>query len=239
MSQLQQWLNPRSSAAKMAVLFVVCSLVYYLTEQWTGEWVPLTPDRVIGSLTLWQLISYSVLFQRSVVSFLFGVLILVSTGGALERHWGAKRLWMFAFGVSAAAGGVTVLLSLLVPSIGAWSFMGADLIVLCIWVAFGLLVGRGQTNFWGMPITGNTLALIGASFVVLDAILSRQWKPFIPHFVALALTYLHVRLGFPHDALQRFGSWRLQRDLSKRSSHLRVISGDQRNTSRDSDKFLH
>ena len=223
----------------MAVLFVVASLVYYLTDEWSGEWLPLYPHRVISSLTVWQLVTYSVIFQREVWAFVFGVLILVSTGGQLERMWGAKRLWTFSFGVSAGAGIITVLFSLLFPTLGMFPFVGADMIVLCIWVAFGLQIGRGNLSFWGFPVTGNTFALIGVGFVVLSAILSRSWLPFVPQFSALALTFMHVRLGIPHDVMQRFGSWRLQRDLQKRSSHLKVISGDRRNTSGESDKYLH
>lgn len=239
MSQLKQWLNPRSSAAKMAVLFVVASIAYYLAEKWVGEWVLLRPDGVLRSLTLWQVATYTLILDRSPMSFIFGVLITVSIGGALERHWGAKRLWLFAFGIGIVAGIITVLLSLVVPGLGAYPFVGAQVIIGSLWVAYGLLIGRGQTNFWGLPVTGNTLALIGASFVILSGILARSWLPLVPDLAGLVLTFLHVRLGFPHQALQRFGSWRLQRDLQKRSSHLRVITGDQRNTPRDSDKYLH
>lgn len=239
MSQLKQWLNPRTSAAKMAVLFVIASVVFYATDRWTAEWVPLLPDHVIRSFTLWQLVSYAVIFDRNPLSFIFGVLIIVSIGGALERHWGAKRLWLFALGIAVASAIITVALSLVIPRLGGYPFVGGSMIVGSMWVAYGLLMGRSQTNFWGMPVTGNTLALIGAGFVLLSGLLGGSWVPLVPELVALVLTFLHVRLGFPHDALQRFGSWRLQRDLSKRSSHLRVISGDDRNTPRDSDKYLH
>lgn len=239
MSQLQQWLNPKSSAAKMAVLFVVASVAFYVTDRWSAEWLPLHPDQVIHSFTLWQLATYTVLFDRSPMSFIFGVLIIVSIGGALERHWGAKRLWGFAFALGAVAGLITVALSFVVPGLGGYSFVGAQVIVSSLWVAYGLLIGRGQTNFWGLPVTGNTLALIGAGFVLLNGLLARTWVPLIPDLVALVLTFLHVRYGVPGDLLQRFGSWRLQRDLKQRSSHLRVISGDDRNTPRDSDKYLH
>lgn len=238
MSQLQQWLNPRSSAAKMAVLFVISSLAFYLSARWTGEWLALIPETVIHEFRLWQLVTYAVIFHRDPLNFIFGVLILVSIGGALERQWGAKRLWLFSFGIAFFSALLTVLLSLVLPVIGATPFVGANVIVSSMWVAYGLLIGRGRTNFWGLPVTGNTLALIGAAFVLLSCLLG-GWQQLVPEVISLGLTFLHVRLGFPHDAITRFGSWRLQRDLSKRSSHLRVITGDQRNTPRDSDKYLH
>ena len=239
MSQLKQWLNPRSSAAKLAVLFVVASIVFYLTDTWTAAWIPLIPLQVTSSFMVWQLVTYTVIFHRDPMSFIFGTLILVSIGGALESHWGAKRLWLFAFGIGIASAIITVALSLVIPGLGDRPFVGASAIVGSMWVAYGLLIGRGRANFWGLPVTGNTLALIGVGFVLLSGLLGRTWAPLVPDLVALVLTFLHVRLGFPQDTLQRFGSWRLQRDLQRRSSHLRVITGDQRNTPRDSDKYLH
>src|SRR5437867_3885734 len=102
MSQLSQWLNPRSSAAKMAVLFVGVSVVFYAAHQWTAEWLALTPIDVTHAFKLWQVVSYGFIFSRDPLSFIFGVLILVSIGGALERHWGVKRLWLFSLGIAVA-----------------------------------------------------------------------------------------------------------------------------------------
>jgi membrane associated rhomboid family serine protease len=239
MSQLQQWLNPRSSAAKMAVLFVAASIAFYATARWSAEWVMLVPAEVVQDFRLWQLVTYAVIFSKDPLSFIFGVLILVSIGGALERHWGRNRLWLFSFGVAASAALLTVALALVIPALGFSAFAGANVIITSQWVAYGLLIGRGQTNFWGLPVTGNTLALIGAAFVLLSALLGGSWLQLVPELLALGLTFLHVRLGFPQEQLTRFGSWRLQRELKSRSSHLKVITGDQRNTSRDSDKYLH
>src|SRR5262245_18395813 len=109
MTQLQQWLNPRSSAAKIAVLFVVVSVVFYVARQWTAEWLVLVPDRVIGSFALWQLVTYVCIFAPSPLSFIFRVLILVSIGGALERQWGPRRLWLFCFTIAFVSGALTVL----------------------------------------------------------------------------------------------------------------------------------
>jgi hypothetical protein len=102
------------------------------------------------------------------------------------------------------------------------------------------MVGRGRTNFFGLPVTGNTLALIGASFVLLTLVLHPgHWPVMVPDVLGLLLTFIHVRFGFPGEQWTRLQSWRLQRDLQKRSSHLRVISGDERSTQRGSDKYLH
>ena len=239
MSQLKQWLNPRSSAAKMAVLFVICSVIFYLATNTVGPWVALIPHDVVHELKLWQVVTYGLVFQRSPGSFIFGCLIIVSIGGVLEAQWGAKRLWLFTFTVVTLAGVLTALLGLVFPAIAEFPFVGADAAYQSMWVAYGLMMGRNRTNFWGvLPVTGYTLAMIGAAFVVLTGLTS-SWLVVIPELIALALTFLHIHYKFPHEALTRFGSWRLQRDLNKRASHLRVITGDDRNTPRDSDKYLH
>jgi hypothetical protein len=180
MSQLSQWLNPRSSAAKMAVLFIVVSVVYYAGGHYTMPWLAFVPSTVVHGLAL----------------------------------------------------------AFFVPVLGQIPFTGADAIVDSLWVAYGLSLGSSRSNFWGLPVTGNTLALIGASFVLLGGLLG-SWLMIVPSLFALALTFVHVRYGFPGDLWVRFTSWRLSRDLAKRSSHLRVIGGDDRNTPRSSDKYLH
>lgn len=239
MTQLQQWLNPRSSAAKMAVLFVVVSVVFYATRQWTMSVLPLSPELVLHEYRVWQVLTYACLFGPQPLSFIFGVLILVSIGGNLERHWGAKRLWVFAFATTGIAGLLTSLLAFVIPGLNAATFTGADVVTGTLWVAFGLLIGNGRTNFWGAAISGNALAAIGFAFVLLNGLLASSWLIVVPELIALALTFLHVKYGVPDQLWVRFNSWRLHRDLSRRSSHLRVITGDQRNTPRDSDKYLH
>ncbi len=200
MSQLSQWLNPRSSAAKMAVLFVVISVVYYAGGHYTMPWLAFVPSMVAHGFELWRLITYSAIFLASPMSFIFGVLILVSIGGALERMWGAKRLWIFSFTISTVAALLTLALAFFVPVLDQIPFTGADAIVDSLWVAYGLSLGSSRSNFWGLPVTGNTLALIGASFVLLTGLLG-SWLIIVPSLFALGLTFVHVRYGFPRRSL--------------------------------------
>jgi len=47
-------------------------------------------------------------------------------------------------------------------------------------VAYGLLIGKGRSNFWGiLRVSGYTLALIGAGFVLLN-FLSQQRAMVLP-----------------------------------------------------------
>lgn len=107
-----------------------------------------------------------------------------------------------------------------------------------LWVAYGLHIGRGPANFWGVPTTGNVLALIGVGFVFLNAAFAGL-STVIPSAFALLFTFLYTRGFRPSELWTRFRSWQLQRELNKRSAHLRSIDGGQRNVGRDSDKYLH
>jgi hypothetical protein len=104
-------------------------------------------------------------------------------------------------------------------------------------VAYGLSLGRAQTNFWGLPVSGNILAAIGAGFVFLDGAFN-GWLLVVPAVLGLLLTAVYVRAGGPELWWLRFQSWRLQRRMRGRSKHLRVVAPD-RNTPQDSDRYLH
>ena len=88
-----------------------------------------------------------------------------------------------------------------------------------LWVAYGLSFGRRQTNFWGLPVSGNVFALIGVGFVFLSGAFS-SFLLVVPSAVALLLTWAYLRMGGPSDWLLRLQSWRLQRQLRSRSKHL-------------------
>ena len=106
-----------------------------------------------------------------------------------------------------------------------------------LWVAYGFSHGSRQTNFWGMPVSGNAFAGIGILFVVLNAVL-HSWEQVVPDAFAIALTFGYVRYGSPSDAWLRFRGALLQRKLKRRGKHLKVVGRD-RNTGSGSDGFLH
>jgi len=233
-SRLSFGLPPiQTAAAKLAVALIVGSLIYAVAV----PQLALNPGSVLRSFTLWQLISYAFV-ETSPMGVIFGALILWSIGGSLEQTWGARKLVTFALAVPVLAAVLTVLLSLLITNLQGFVFGGGHVMTSALWVAFGLSWGNRQTGFWGMPVTGNVLALIGVGFVVLNAAFS-TWMVVVPDAFGIAMTFAFVKLNFPGGTLERFSSWRLRRQLDKRRSHLNVVSGDKRNTPNDSDRFLH
>jgi len=226
----------RSAAAKLAVALIVGTVLYALLAESVGALLLLVPEAVLRGF-VWQPLTYGFI-SDSPWGGIFGALILWQIGGALEQSWGSRRMVAFAIGTTVLAGVATVLLALVLPALRLASFAGGFVMGLALWVAYGLGFGRRQTSFWGLPVSGYMLALIGVGIVFLQGAFSRpRFLPVIPEALALLLTWAYLRLGGPSDWLLRLRSWRFQRQLRSRSKHLTLVSPD-RNTPRDSDRFL-
>jgi len=225
----------RSVGAKLAAGLVVGSVVQALTKT---TWLLLVPGGVVSLPVphVWQLLTYGFI-ALDPLGVIFGAIVMVSIGGALESAWGPRRLLTFALGMTALSGALTCLLFWPSAIARETMFPGAWVMGSAMWVAFGMYLGRGQTNFWGMPVTGNQLAAIGAGFVVLNALMSSVLQ-MVPQLIAVGLTFAYMRGASPRLLWLRMQSWRLQKQTKTRSRHLKVIS-PERNTPRDSDRYLH
>lgn len=225
----------RSAAAAMAIALIVVSVLVALVRP-LGGFLLLAPHLVLSGF-VWQLVTYAFI-EMSEMGVIFGALILWSLGGMLEASWGRRRFLSFSFGVVALAAVATVVLSLVFPEIVAHGYPGGTVLTGALWVAYGLQIGRGQTSFWGLAVTGNVLALIGVGFVFLSAAFS-SFTQIIPQAFGLFFTFLYIRGVQPRLWWVRFRSWQLDRDLKKRAAPLKSIDGGRRNVGRDSDKYLH
>ena len=156
----------QGAAAWLAVALIVGSVVFALTHEGLGPLLLLVPGAVLRGY-VWQPLSYGFV-DDSPMGVIFGALILWQLGGALEKTWGTRRMSAFAVGTTVLAGVVTVLLALLVPALAFQRFAGGFVMGSALWVAYGLSFGRQQTNFWGLPVSGNVFALIGVGFVFLE-----------------------------------------------------------------------
>lgn len=219
-----------SMAARLAIGLVGVS-VLSLVGGTLGELLLLSPQGVLTRLWLWQPFTYGFV-GRGALGIIFGAIILYSIGGSLEQVWGPRRLLWVLWGGTVLAGILTSLLALVValPS----GYPGGYVMGTIAWVCYGLFIGRGQANFWGIPVTGNVLALIGAGFVVLNGLTS-HWSIVVPELFGLGIAFVYMRGGSPRHLWLRLQHWRLQRQLRGRSKHLRVISSERP----DSDRFLN
>jgi membrane associated rhomboid family serine protease len=230
------WLRFDTVAAKLALALVVGSVLFALTQSSFGGLMLLFPGDVLHLWYLWQPVTY-IFVARDPMGVIFGALILWQIGAAMEASWGSRRLLWFSFGVPALAGVLTVGLSLAVSRLQFEHFAGVWVLATAIWVAFGLSHGQARVSFWGLPVSGNTFALIGAGFVLLSGAFY-GWLSVIPDLFGIALTVAYVKGASPRLLWLRWSSWRLQRQLKGRSRHLRVVTKD-RNIGGGSDGYLH
>ncbi|HLL51911.1 MAG TPA: rhomboid family intramembrane serine protease [Myxococcaceae bacterium] len=223
-------------SAKLAVGLVVGTVLSTLGMR---GWLALVPDRVFHGFAVWQPLTYAFVASGA-LDLIFGALILYSIGGVLESIWGPRRLLRFALGTTAVSGLLTLLVALVVPSLRLTLFPGGWAMTTSLWVAYGLFIGRGPANFWGLPTTGNVLALIGVGFVALNFLQGAGQA--IPAVFACAITFAYMRglVPSPKRLQLRFQDWRLRRQARSRAKHLKVVGGKDVNTSpRGSDRYLH
>jgi membrane associated rhomboid family serine protease len=235
----------RTVSAKLAAVFVVGSVVARLIEDSTGFSLRLVPGQVMTDFTLWQLVTF-IPVEFSAMGIVFGAIVIWSMGGYLEGWWGPKRMFVVLAVVMVATGLLTVAGAALYGPMRSFAFTGGWAMAGAIWVLYGLTIGRGETNFWGIPLTGNSLAAIGVGFVGLQAVAGRpegvplRWGiiSVVPDLLALAMCYGYMRWGSPRKLWTKVQSFWLERQVRRRSRRLSVISG-QRNMPSDSDRFLH
>ena len=225
-----------SAAAKLAIALVVGSVLFGISES-LRVWICLDPVLVLKHFALWQLVTYAFI-ETNALNIIFGALIIWSIGGALEATWGSRRLVVFTLGIAITSAVATVLLSLVFDGLQARARRRR---LRCSGWPGGLRTGgpdgQAQTNFWGMPVTGNVLALIGIGFVVLSGIFE-GWKPMVPALFAIAATWAYFRGANPRLWWLRLQSWRFRRQMKSRSAHLKIV-GKERNMPSDSDRYLH
>ncbi|MFL5345985.1 MAG: DUF1751 domain-containing protein [Hyalangium sp.] len=223
-------------AAKLALGMVAVSVLFLLTRNGLGVLLLLLPG-TLGGL-LWQPFTYGFI-EAGATGILFSAIIIWSSGGWLEGVWGPRRLLLVTVGTTALAGFLTSLLALVFPVVGMFPHTGGSVMASILWVAYGLTIGRGQTNFWGIPLSGNAFAGIGAGFVALW-VLTANGGPFagllqqLPDVLGLLLIFGYVKGRSPRGLWLHFQHWRLQRQLRNRSRNLHVVSEERPN-----DRFLN
>ncbi len=217
----------QSMGAKLAIGLLVGSVLSLLLKT---DLLLLVPSKVFAQFWLWQPFTYGFV-ALDPLGIMFGAIILYSIGNGLEMTFGPRRVLAVVWGGSVLAGLLTLALGLVVPV--APLYIGGGVMATLAWVTYGLSIGRGQSNFWGIPVTGNVLAAIGAGFVLLRC-LTASWTSQFPELFALVIAFVASRGFNPRHLLLRVQHWRLQRQLRGRSRHLRVISEE-----RPDDRYLN
>lgn len=217
-----------SMSAKLAVGLVAGSVLWLLTRNAGGAALLLRPGALPSFL--WQPFSYAFI-ETSPLGIIFGALIVWNIGGWLEGAWGSRRMLLVTLGCTVLAGYATALIIPLLVS-GGPQYAGGTVMASILWVAYGLTMGRGQTNFWGIPLSGNAFAGIGAGFVVLGVLtrgdnVVQGFFLQLPDVLGLLFVFVYLKGANPRRLWLHLQHWRLQRQLRGRARNLRVVSHDR------------
>jgi membrane associated rhomboid family serine protease len=218
-----------NAAHTLAIAMIAVSVINGLLG---GLALLFVPVAVISHLEVWRPFT-SLLVAIHPMEVIFGALIIYSIGGSLEDSWGKKRFLTVALGIPFLAELLTLAFYLVFPIDYPVPYHGASMIISTMWIAYGLRAAfsRQLLNFWGSPLKGETFALIGLGFVVLNAVFSGILVV-LPDLLAAGLTYLYMykRGLFNLSETRRrielaYYNWRLKRLKGK--SGLRVVKGSR------------
>lgn len=219
-------LPPYRNASTALALGVVVSSVLWSLAEGGGLDLYLRPGSVLEG-QVWQLGTWIWAAAPQTSSVLFSALIVWLTGGSLEYQWGRRRFLQFVLVTVSLSAVATVALAAVVPELRVLRFFGAHVMSAIVWVGYGCSIWRGETNIFGIPVTGRSLALLGLAVTLLNGIFIGV-STIIPEAFGLAMTFGYALYGFPTQVWLRFRSRALERDLKRRSSHLRSVDGGRR-----------
>lgn len=222
-------LSFHTSAHQIAVAMIALSVINALIGSTA---LLLIPYATVNNFELWRPFT-ALLIAVNPVEIILGGLIIYSIGGALEQSWGKRRFLMVSLGIPLLGELAAVIACTVLPVTPQIAYHGASIIISTIWIAYGLRAAfSGQLlNFWGSPLKGETFALIGLGFVVLNGVFAGIMVV-LPDLFAAAFTYLYMyRRGTLNLAEIRrrielaYYNWKLKR--LKKKSGLRVVKGSR------------
>jgi membrane associated rhomboid family serine protease len=155
----------------------------------------LVPDKVLGSLHIWQLVTY--MFLHSGISHIFwNMLILWMFGSEISTLWGRRAFLQYYLTTGIGAGLVYVLLMpLLDPRSADAPLIGASGACFGILTAYGLLFPERRVLLWFLiPIKVKVL-VVGVGLMELLAIWNADNIGHLAHLGGILFGVLYLRGG--------------------------------------------
>lgn len=216
-------LPPHRNVATALALGVVVASVLWRLALGSGLNLYLSPGLVLEG-QVWQFLTWVLAAAPQTSSVLFSALIIWFTGGSLEARWGRQRFLWFVLITVSLSGLLTTALGLVVPGVGSSVFFGAHVMSAIVWVGFGCSIWRGETNLFGVPVSGKAFALLGVVVTLLNGVFAGV-STIIPDVLGMGMTFLYALYDWPMGPWTRFRSRQLERKLKRRSAHLRPVEG--------------
>jgi membrane associated rhomboid family serine protease len=201
----------------------------------------LQPLAVIGSLAIWQLVTY-MFVHADVLHLLFNMLTLWMFGVELERLWGTPFFSRYYALTGIGAGVCTVLVSLLPFGFAQQMYVaitiGASGAIYGLLLAYALYFPNRQIIFIIFPLPARVFVMILGGIALLFSLSSPEGGvAHIAHLSGLVIGYVYLRGGnlrvHPLAELRyRYNKWRIDR-MRRRFD---VYSGGRRD---DIDRHIH
>ena len=200
---------------------LVANSVMFVATVFMPELVPrlgLNPSAVMGSLALWQLVTYLFL-HGSFFHILFNMLTLWMFGVELERMWGTRYFTKYYFVTGIGAGLTQVILGIL-PFPFAGQFydtitIGASGAVYGLLLAYALYFPhRPIYMYFVFPVPARIFVMILGAISLLSATSGGGGVAHTAHLGGIAAGYLYLRSDRVHPISElkyRFLKWRINR----------------------------
>lgn len=224
----------------LLIVTVGAFLVYYFADLFdVGEgffdWLVLSPSRIIGSLAVWQLVTWMFLHNTAdVFHVLFNMLTLYWFGPDIERSWGTRRFVQYYFICGIGAGLVVCLVDLLFGQ--GTRTIGASGAICGVMLAYAMLLPDREILFMLIfPLKVKYVVAILAGINFLFSLQGRSGVSYVAHLGGFLVGWLYFqtryrRGGFdPVAALEaRYKDWKLQRARRKFQVYMNKVDRDRR-----------
>jgi membrane associated rhomboid family serine protease len=196
------------------------------------------PAEVVPGLKVWKLVSYVFVTGLDPIGFLFDLMVLYFFAGWFERAFGPRRFVRFFLLSAAGAALLPLAISPFSVSVASYPYLGAWSVFEALTVAMGMLQPGAQVYFYMvLPVTARQLMFLSWGLIALFIVFSHGIVPYLTAIGGIGMGFaLTLGSGEPRRWWLRIQAARLERQLKRRASHLRVIP---KNGEQKSDKYLH
>lgn len=191
---------PRATRMVLA-LFVAASLVNVLASQWLqlgrlSDWLELMPSDVLHG-QVWRLVTYPIVAVDP-LGLLFGAMLLVFVGGALESRWGSRRFVVRTLLLAALPALLTTLLSLVLTGLQGRPYIGLGPLSMGYITAFACMLRHERITLFPIPLvlSGDQLLWFEGGLLLLWMLFAGTTAPFVPEVLAFGVGLAWFRFGW-------------------------------------------
>jgi membrane associated rhomboid family serine protease len=185
-----------------------------------------SPSSVLDEWRIWTPFTYLFVTFSPLSLLLYETFGLWMFGGALERLWGTRRFLYYFFATGTGAALLATLVGAFAPAMRlapGFAFDGTSVALEATLLGWVLMNWHATAFLFFFPVRAPWLLVPGLVLPVLG-IIQGAWQPAIPLLGGMGIGYLLLKKGLsPRRTLLRIRGWWIERQLKRRSRHLRVV----------------